>query len=193
MMTMLRKIGQRTLGPLLVGTLLLGADCSSVGGPAGQQVVFYVDTGFGQGISATTMDVVDLGVPGLYNLSDQSVRLTAVTLVSAPKPVHIRSVTAYVLPPWGALGLGHGNLLRLCRKSDRPYPVTAAVTQPHSEPRWEVVIAFTITKPGRYYLGRAKISYTANGQQGWQYQNLFATITVQAARPGTKPRFDGCL
>ena len=37
-----------------------------------------------------------------------------------------------------------------------------------------------------------KIYYTAGGQRGWQYQNLFATITVTAARPGTKPWFDGC-
>lgn len=189
----MRKIGRRTLGPLLAGTLLLAVDCPSVAGPVGEQVVFYVATGFGQGISATTNDVVDLGVPGLYNLSDRSVRLTAVTLVSAPKPVRIRSVTAYEIPPWGALGLGHGNLLRRCQKADRPYPVTAAVTPPHAEPRWEVVIAFTVARPGWYYLGRAKISYTTNGQPGWQYQNLFATITVRAARPGTKPRFDGCL
>jgi hypothetical protein len=31
-----------------------------------------------------------------------------------------------------------------------------------------------------------------NGQKGWQYEHLNTTVTVTAARPGTKPVFDGC-
>ena len=58
---------------------------------------------------------------------------------------------------------------------------------------WLVVIAVTVARPGRYYLGRAKISYTTGGQNGWQYQNLNTTLYVHAAPPGAKPWFDGCL
>jgi hypothetical protein len=186
-------IRRAALGPLLLGASLLASGCSAAPGQAREQVVFAVATGFGQGISATTVDVVDLGLPDLRNLTGQSVRLAAVTLVSVPKAVHVSSVTAYAYPHSGGLGLGHGDLLRLCRKYDRPYPLTDAVTPPHADSDWLVVIAFTIVKPGRYDLGRAKIGYTTGGRHGWQYQNLFATIIVTAALPGTRPRFDGCL
>ena len=69
----------------------------------------------------------------------------------------------------------------------------AAVTRPHAYANWLIVIAFTIVKPGRCYLGRAKIDYTAGGQRGWQYQNLNTRIVIKTAPPGTKPWFDGCL
>jgi hypothetical protein len=67
------------------------------------------------------------------------------------------------------------------------------VTRPHAYANRLVVIAFTIVKPARYHLGRAKISYPAGGQRGWQHQNLNTTIVSKAAPPGTKPWFDGCL
>jgi len=41
--------------------------------------------------------------------------------------------------------------------TDTPYPVTDVVMPPHADASWNVIIAFTIDKPGRYYVGRAKI------------------------------------
>ena len=107
--------------------------------------------------------------------------------------MRVRSITAYVFPSDGALGIGRGNLLRYCRKTNRPYPVTAAVAAPHAYANWEIVIAFTIAKPGVYRVGRAKISYTVGGHSGWQYQNLNTTIRAVPAPPGAKPHLDGCL
>jgi hypothetical protein len=40
------------------------------------------------------------------------------------------------------------------------------------------VLSLRFNKPGRYYLRRVRIDYTANGQEGWQYQNLYQTIII---------------
>lgn len=160
----------------------------------GERDVFAVASGFGQGMRGDRpADVVDLGLPDLYNLTDQSIRLRAVTLVSPPRAVRVRSITAYVFPQSGGLGLARGDLLRRCRKTDRPYSVTAAVARTHGYANWLIVIAFTVARPGRYYLGRARISYTAGGYSGWQYQNLNTTIYAVPAPRGARPHFDGCL
>jgi len=183
---------RRVMLGFLLGAAMLSA-CSSAASSAREHVVFAVRTGFGQGMTAHPIDVIDMGLPDLYNISDQAVRLSHVSLVGAPSAVHLRSVTAYVYPAAGGLGIGRGNFLRRCRKQDKPYPVTAAVTRPHAYANWLIVMAFSIVKPGRYHLGRAKIYYTTAGRRGWQYQNLNTTVVINAGPPGTKPWFDGCL
>jgi hypothetical protein len=66
------------------------------------------------------------------------------------------------------------------------------VNPPHADSNWDVVLAMTFTKPGRYHLHWVKIYYTTNGRNGWQYEHLNLTVFVKATPPGTKPRFDGC-
>jgi hypothetical protein len=62
------------------------------------------------------------------------------------------------------------------------------VTPPQADSAWFVLIAFTISKVGRYHLNRVKIGYTTNGHRGWQYQNLNITIRVHdPAWPGPVP------
>lgn len=184
----------RRIVPLLVVACAAVSAAGCSGSTGSERTVFAVPSDFGQGLRGVRpIDVVDLGLPDLYNRTSQSVRLRAVTLVSAPEAVHLRSITAYVYPKSGGLGIGRGDLLRYCRKTDRPFPVTVAVARPHSYANWLVVIAFTIAKPGRYYIGRAKISYTIGGKNGWQYQNLNTTIFGIPAPPGARPHFDGCL
>jgi hypothetical protein len=185
----LASIRRIALGLVLCAPVL-AAGCSS----GGERDVFEVGTGSGQGLHGVRpVDVVDLGLPDLRNVTDQSIRIRAVTLVSPPRAVHVRSVTAYVFPEAGGLGMGRGDLLRYCRKTDRPYPVTAAIVPPHAYANWLVVIAFTVARPGRYYIGRAKISYTIGGHSGWQYQNLNTTVRAVPAPAAAKPEFDGCL
>jgi hypothetical protein len=155
---------------------------------AGQ--VFADPTGSSAGGPATTVDLVDVGMGGLHNVTSHRVRVLGVSLVSASRAVHLVSVTAYPAPL--SVGLGRGNLLKLCRKIYPPHPVSDFVAAPHADSNWTLVLAYGFTRPGRYHLGRVKIFYQTNGRKGWQYEHMDVTITVHAARPGTKPHFDGC-
>ena len=138
----------------------------------------------------TTVDVLDMGL-SLTNVTGSTVALQGVRLVSVPRSVRLRSVTAYG-PDADPVGLVRGDLLRYCRQVDKPFPVTADVTRPHSESSWSVVLGVTFTRPGTYHLTRAKVFYRTDGHSGWQYQDLDTTITVTAAGNGTKPLLDGC-
>jgi hypothetical protein len=176
------------LAGALLAIVLSTAGCSAA--RPGEGVVFRPVSLASEGLSATTIDVVDVGALALHNVTGRSVRLRGVSLVSVPRAVHVRSVTAY---RYGiAIGIARGDLLKYCLKQDRPYPVTDVVTRPHSDSEWYVVISMTFTKPGRYYLGRAKIYYTVDGQQRWQYEDPNITMDITTARKGTKPAFDGC-
>jgi len=182
----------RTMWPrpavALIGLIavVLSAGCASGNGEA---TVMPLPLG-GQGGPATTIDTVDIGVPLGKNVTGYSVRLECVSLVSEPSAVHLDSVFAY--PPGPSIGLVTGNLIKGC-PYDKTYPVTAAVVRPHAQMRWNVTIALTFAKPGRYDVRRVKISYVTNGHSGWQYQALNTTIAVSAARKGAKPQFTGCL
>ena len=171
---------------LLALTALAG--CSSAGG---ERAVFAVFAPSSDGVPATTVDVVDVGLPGLTNVTGSRVTLRRISLGSVPRAVHLRSVTIYGTDV--KVGLTRGDLLKYCRHTDKPYPVSADMTPPHSDSPWNVVLAITFAKPGSYHLVRAKIFYTTDGHPGWQYQILDTTITVAAARKGTRPVFDGCL
>jgi hypothetical protein len=98
--------------------------------------------------------------------------------------VHLRYVLAFRYGAGGGLGLATGDMHR-CQGA---YPVTAVMAPPHAQSAWYVVMAVTFANPGRYYIGRAKISYTTNGHQGWQYQNLFTTMLILGKWPKDKKR-----
>jgi hypothetical protein len=168
---------------------LLSAGCSS-GAPDGPVTVFAMSGGFSQGGPAATIDIVDIGVPGTQNVTGHSVRVEGVRLVSLPSSVHLRSVTAYA--PGPGVGVVFGNLLARCREIDMPYPVTADVTPAHAAQNWNLVIAISFTRPGRYDLHHVKLYYLTDGHRGWQYQNLNTTMIISVPRKGEKPQFTGC-
>ena len=152
-------------------------------------------TGFSQGEPATTIDTINIGLPGLHNITSHPVRLRAVTLVAKQATAHVRSITAYLYSETlGGIGIGilPGDLSKLCPHNGQPSPVTDVVTAPHSDSNWYVAVAVTFSQPGRYEFRRVKIYYITNGQDGWQYQNVNTTIPVTAARKGAKPAFAGC-
>jgi hypothetical protein len=165
---------------------LLG--CSGPGN--GEATVLPLTIGCCDGGHATTIDTVDIGVPLGRNVTGFSVRLEHVSLVPASSAVHLDAVFTY--PPGPGIGLVSGNLIKGCPHY-KAYPVTAAVARPHAQMRWNLVIALTFVKPGRYDVRRVKISYLTDGHSGWQYQAVNTTIDVRAARAGAKPRFSGCL
>jgi hypothetical protein len=186
-------VTSRTAWPRVAFAVLAGillAACSSAAG-TGEETVFTVATGFSQGGPASTIDTVNIGVPETHNVTGRSVRIERVSLASEPPGVRLKSVTAYL--PGPGVGVMLGNLLkRSCSRTFKPYPVTADVTPPHADADWNLVVAITFARPGRYDLHHVKIFYVTNGHQGWQYQNLNTTMIISAARKGAKPRFDGC-
>jgi hypothetical protein len=171
---------------IVAGIVLAGC---SFGPGNGHATVFTIVSGFSEGGPATTIDIVDIGVPGSQNVTAHSVRLTGISLASVPRSVHLRSVIAY--PPGPGVGIVTGNLPKQCSQY-KPYPITADVTPPHSAAQWNIVIAVTFAKPGRYNLHHVKIYYRTDGHRGWQYQDLNTTMVVSAAHKGAKPAFDGC-
>jgi len=166
--------------------VLLSAGCASGNGEA---TVLRLPLG-GEGGPATTIDTVDIGLlTGSQNVTGSSVRLERVSLASVPSAVHLDGAFAY--PPGQGVGLITGNLRRDC-PHDKWYPVTAVVVPPHAEMNWNVVIALTFAKPGKYYVGRVKVFYVTNGHPGWQYSAVHTTMVVSAPRKGAKPQLTTC-
>jgi hypothetical protein len=169
----------------LIAVVLL-AGCASGNGEA---TVLRLPLG-GEGGPATTLDTVDIGLlTGSQNVTSSSVRLERVSLVSVPSAVHLDSVYAY--PPGQMVGLITGNLPRDC-PNDKSYPVRAVVVPPHKQMQWNIVIALTFAKPGKYYVGRIKVFYVTNGHRGWQYSAVHTTMVVSAPRKGAKPQLTTC-
>jgi hypothetical protein len=155
------------------------------GSGQGQHVVYQVLTGYFSRFPASTADIIDLGVPELYDQTSQPVRLRSVTPVSWPAAVHIRGLTAYNYKQadGGVIGT-FGDLPKQCPRQYVPHPLSVVVTEPHAYSAWFVVFTITIARPGRYHLNRLKISYTTGGHPGWQYQNLDTEIVVtRESRP----------
>jgi hypothetical protein len=177
-------------GAVLACVAVLG--CSSGSEQPSTGAIFTVPTKFSQGIRATTVDVVDMGVPfGLYNRSAHTAQLRSVTIVGLPRSARLDSILAYV-PAHGAVALAHGDYLKYCRKVDKFYPVTDVVAPAHSASKWNVIIAVTFTKPGLYKIAHIKLVYQSNGNLYWQYESLNTIITVKSASATSKPLFDGC-
>ncbi len=181
--------------PIAILALALAAGCSSLPpGPDGaERVVFALNGGFQQTDHERNIDEVDLGVTELQNTSTHIVRIRSLSLVNPPKALKMDSVVAYRYAGQGGIAVTDGNLLKgPCRRYMRPYPVTDAVIPPHHLSDWFFIIGFTIAKPGHYYINRIKIAYTTQGQKAWQYQYLFTTLHIKAARPGAKPVAGDC-
>lgn len=172
------------------GLIAAAAGCSSpVPWRGGERVVLAVQTGVTDGYTTNRQEVNDEGVPPLHNLTGYPVRLESVQWVNQPAAAHIVNVYAYT---YAAVGPGivslEGNLPIACPNQYHPHPISAAVTPPHADSRWFVVIAFTISKVGTYKMDRLKIGYVTHGRRGWQYQNLDTKIiVVNPPLPGPVP------
>ena len=92
-------------GVLVVG-VLVDTGCSTAAKPGGEAVACTVG-GVTQGMSATTVNVVNVAMQTLHNVSGCSVRLRGVSLVSVPSAVQVTSVTA-CLDGTNNIGMGPG-------------------------------------------------------------------------------------
>jgi hypothetical protein len=152
--------------------------CTAVAGPDGpQQIVLRARQGLRLDGPAPLHEILDLGVPTIHNITDNTVQLRSVHLVGAPAAVHVVNVRAYL---WRQVGVAwqaaaFGDLPSQCPREFKPHPVTVVTTRPRSDSDWMVIIALTVSKPGIYHLHKIKITYITNGKKGWQYQ-YFDTV-----------------
>jgi S-adenosyl-L-homocysteine hydrolase, NAD binding domain/S-adenosyl-L-homocysteine hydrolase len=127
--------------------------------------VFTTTSGFTTSLPSHTDEVQNLGlsVGWLHNKTGNAVRLTAVRFSDPP----------------AALGA-----LRVYAVSYKDTYETGLI----SDAAWLVIISFAISRPGVYHLNRIRLDYTPQGQKGWQYQNINATVTVKnPPMPGPRP------
>jgi hypothetical protein len=179
----MRRVAAAALTAL---TMTCAVSCShaSAGGP---QPVFSVGTPYG-GYGPTHRDEVnDVVLPMLHNLTSHPVRILSVRLVNPPPGLHAINVLAYTYQETFGSGDNVGILPVECPKIFKPHAVSSFTTSPHSDSPWYLEFAFTLSKLGRYTIGKFKITYETNGHHGWQYQYIDDEFTVKnPPRPGPK-------
>ena len=136
-----------------------------------------------------TDEITDIGFDPFYNLTGEPIRLRSVTFASPPPELRILNVRAYNYKQTKETVIGlSGDLAKECPHVFKPKPINSYVTPPHGSSSWFVVIAFTISKPGRYSLKRVRIDYTAAGRPSWQYITIDTAVTVtNPPKPGPTP------
>jgi hypothetical protein len=69
-----------------------------------------------------------------------------------------------------------------------PHPIGSFTIGPHKDSAWLVIVAFKISKPGVHHLRRLEVSYSTDGDRGWQYVYLKITSRVSyPPLPGPTP------
>ena len=176
------------LTSVMICALMLTSCASGTSGKSGK-VVFDLAKGFTTTIPVHTQEIIDIGIYPLGNITGDGVRLISASFADAPRQVRTLNVHAYNYRHTKDVPLGDvGDLPKECPKQYVPHAIDSFVTPPHSDTPWFLVIAFTISRPGRYYLGRLRLRYKTAGHAGWQYQNINATIVVKnPPRPGPRP------
>lgn len=155
----------------------------------GSRGVFPNSTGLTSKNPTNTDEINDIGFEPFYNLTGTPVRLRSVSFTASPAALHVINVRAYNYKHTKNVPLGgSGDLAKECPHEYQPQPINSYVIPPHGAASWFVVIAFTISKPGRYFLKRVRIDYTAGGHQGWQYEEIDTTMIVSnPPKPGPTP------
>jgi hypothetical protein len=164
---------------------LLAAGCTDTG----QHAVFPDATGFTSTMHSQADEITDIGFEPFYNLTGDSIRLRGVAFVSPSPDLHVLNVRAYNYRQTRETVIGQsGDLAKECPHLFEPKPISSYLTPPHGSSLWFVVIAFTISKPGRYILGRVRIDYTAAGHPRWQYIAIDTTVVItNPPDPGPTP------
>ena len=165
---------------------LLAAACTAA---TGQRTVFPDSTGTSSKMPLSTDEITDIGFEPFYNLTGDRIRLRSVTFASPPRELRVLNVRAYdYRQTKETVTGGAGDLARECPDLFKPKPINSYITPPHGASSWFVVIAFTISKAGRYYLGKVRVDYTAEGEPGWQYIATDTTMIIaNPPDPGPMP------
>jgi hypothetical protein len=164
---------------LLLAALVGWSMCGCASGN-GSDAVFSVGTNFSGVFPARTHELLDIGLPGLHNLSAHPVTITAVTFAGDNSSLQIVNVTAYNYRQVGNGVISQTGDLPKEYAKYVPHPLSDAVTGPHADSAWFVVIAFRVSKPGTFELPKVRIDYTTNGHAGWQYQTLATEMKISS-------------
>jgi hypothetical protein len=134
-------------------------------------------------------EITDIGFEPLYNRTGDPILLRRAAFVSPSPDLHILNVRAYNYRQTEETVLGQsGDLAKECPHLFKPKQISSYLTPPHGSSSWFIVIAFTISKPGRYNLKRVRIDYTAAGHPGWQYIAINTTVVItNPPDPGPTP------
>lgn len=172
-----------------LAALFMCVSCASPQAQGSQHAVFPLSTGTNSTMPINTSEILDIGLYPLPNLSGSPVRLKSVTIASPPPELHILNVRAYNYDQTKNVVIGGaGDLRTECPHQYKPYPVDSFITPAHAKSSWFIVIAFTISKPGRYNLRRLRIDYTTNGLEAWQYLEIDTTVVIRnPPEPGPTP------
>lgn len=185
----------RRVVPALVLITLLAAGCGGQqGAGSSQRTVFAMPTGFSNGGPASIRRILNLGLPELHNDTSDSVRIRAVQLVGPGRFLHLLGVVAYPISQLHGVTVDSaGDLPKECPSQfGSPQPVTAAVTGPHSDSSWTVMIALRITRPGTYHINQVRIDYVTGGRSGWQYYNMYDTVNATVSSYALQHHLTGC-
>jgi hypothetical protein len=165
---------------------LLAAACSAT---TGQRTVFPDSTGTSNRMPMSRDEITDVGFEPFYNVTGDPIRLRSVSFVSPPDALRVLNVRAYNYKHTRDVPVGAaGDLAKECPDLFKPKPTNSYITPPHGASSWFVVIAFTISKPGRYYLKKVRVDYTAGGHPGWQYIAIDTTMVItNPPDPGPRP------
>lgn len=179
MMISMKLVQGALIGLAAVGLL---AGCSQ-GSVASESVVFTIARDPHLSGVVAPNEILDVGLPQLFNLSGNAVKLTRVTIATNNPAARVRYVAAFRYGwPFKNLRVARGNLLA-CRARGQSYPLTDVVTAANSDSGWYIVIGLSFSKPGHYSLGPAKIYFYTHGHHRWQFQNMSTVVTV-SAKPG---------
>jgi len=172
-----------------LAALLMCPACASSQALESQLPVFPLTAGTNSVLRDNMSEMIDVGLYPLPNLSGSPVRLKSVTIASQPPELRILNVRAYNYDETKTVVIGsEGDLPTECPHQYKPYPVGSFITPAHSTSSWFIVIAFTISKPGRYDLRRLRIDYTTGGRQSWQYLEIDTTVVIHGPpEPGPTP------
>jgi hypothetical protein len=137
----------------------------------------------------STDEITDIGFDPFYNVTGDPIRLRSVSFVSPPDALRVLNVRAYDYKHTRDVPVGGaGDLAKECPDLFKPKPLNSYITPPHGASSWFVVIAFTVSKPGRYYLKQVRVDYTAGGHRGWQYITIDTTMVIaNPPDPGPTP------
>jgi hypothetical protein len=138
-------------------------------------------------VSVPTDQILNFGIANLANTSDARVTIRAVKLIS-PSGAAIRDVTYHAYTGRGLIapvGL-QGDLPKTCPELFKPRPLSSFSVAARSFGLGEVIVSFTIVRPGHYTMGTMRIDYISGSRRFWQL--IYLPVKITAVPEASNPR-----